>query len=117
MKRSVPTAKLRLTGLEAAPDPGRAELMAVFDALPKEVRRFLEECPFQFNAVQAQRLIRERGTSYALAAMRASVTGERRRWAIERQTALEWAREAFRLGPRPKYVPPPGGWTVHNFAE
>lgn len=99
-----------------APDPGRAELMAVFDALPKEVRCFLDECPFQFNVVKASRLVHERGTAYTLAVMQSSVIRERRRWEVERQQALEWAREAFRVGPRPKHVPPPGG-TVHNFVE
>lgn len=97
------------------PDPRAAARMAAFDALPAPVRVFLVDCPFDFSALLARRVVDEHGTAGALSIMRMSVAKESRRYAVERQHALDWAREAFCLGPRPKHVPPPGGWTVHNF--
>lgn len=110
-----PPAELRLTGLYATPDPEAATQMAAFDALPSQIRYFLVDCPFDFRATKARGMVKRGGARYTLGAMRASVIGDRRRWAIERQQALEWARDSFRIGPRPRHEPPPGGWTVHNF--
>lgn len=110
-----PSIELQLTGLWDEPDRGAATRMATFDALPTPLRQFLVDCPFDFSAVKADCCARDYGVAGTLNILRGSVTGERRRWASERQAALEWARDAFRLGPRPKHEPLPGGWTVHNF--
>lgn len=114
-RSTIPSIELQLTGLHAFPDPEATTQMAAFDALPSQVRYFLVDCPFDFRATKARDMVQREGARYTLGAMRASVASERRRWAIERQQALEWARDAFRIGPRPRHDPPPGGWTVHNF--
>jgi len=107
--------ELHLTGLLTEPDPAAAERMKVFDELPEPVRQFLDECPFDFNAGKAARCVRDHGVRGTLSIMRGSVVGETRRWVRDRDAALAWARDAFRVGPRPKNEPPPEGWTVHNF--
>jgi hypothetical protein len=115
VKRATQRIELPLTGLLTEPDEQAAARMEVFDALPASVRRFLEECPFDFRATQARDVLARRGAEGCLAAMRGSVAGERQRWARERDTALRWARDTFRNGKRPADEPPSEGWTVHNF--
>ena len=110
-----PAVELRLTGLLTEPDPSAANRMAAFDALPAPVRRFLDNCPFDFQSLKARDVVARDGAVYCIQMMAASVGPERRRWERDRDAALRWARDAFRIGPRPKHEPPPEGWSVHNF--
>lgn len=99
---------LRLTGL-STPDAGAADRMAAFDALSPSFRRELAECPFDFNAPKALAAVRDRGAGETLRLVRVSIINERRIWARDRAAALAWARNVFRIGPRPKHEPPPEG--------
>jgi len=97
-----PAVEMRLTGLLTEPDPSAANRMEAFDALPAPVRRFLDDCPFDFQSLKARDVVAREGAAYCVAMMRASVGPERRRWVRDRDAALAWARDAFRNGPRPK---------------
>ncbi len=110
-----PSVELPLAGLLTEPDPSAANRMAAFDALPAPIRRFLDDCPFDFQSLKARDVVAREGTGACMAALRGSVGPERRRWVRDRDAALAWARDAFRVGPRPRHEPPPEGWSVHNF--
>ncbi len=110
-----PSVELPLAGLLTEPDPSAAHRMEAFDALPAPVRRFLDDCPFDFQSLKARDVVAREGTGACMAALRGSVGPERRRWVRDRDAALAWARDAFRVGPRPRHEPPPEGWSVHNF--
>lgn len=110
-----PIGALRLDGLLDEPDPGAVARMEAFDELPTSLRRRLDDCDFDFNPLVVAEAVGIDGPSRTLAKVEHSVHINRRQFIQERQRALEWARDKFRIGPRPKGEPPPGGWTVHNF--
>ncbi len=95
-----PPIEVRLNGLLTEPDLAAANRMKAFDELPKALRQFLEECPFDFNTIKAAQCVRDYGTRGTLSIMRGSVASEMRRWVKERDSALLWVRDKFRIGKR-----------------
>lgn len=117
MRRKHQSAKieLQLLGLLDEPDAGASRRMEAFDRLPAKLRRELDEGPFDFNAIKVLEGVEFEGASSTEWKIKRSVQINLRDFVRERRAALEWARDAFRNGPRPKHEPSPGGWTVHNF--
>lgn len=104
-----------LTRAEATKQDEAIERMTPYDEFPPSLRRLLSESPFDFNPARVVRDIEMYGLDRTVAKIHKSILINRRDFDRQRQQALEWARDRFRIGPRPKNEAPPGGWTVHNF--
>lgn len=98
VRRHRPTAigNLRLDGL-TEPDAAAARRMEAFDELPGSIKRQLVWSSFDFPALKIKQYVEMNGISATVEQVKRSTVAESRRFAIDRQRALDWAREHFQI--------------------